>query len=49
MTVWRVRWEPFQDEGLTQLLDEGWEPFAVTKDSRHEIQIWLRKLVELDD
>ena len=47
MTVWRVRWEPFQEKGLTQLLDEGWEPFAVT--GGIIAVIWLRKRVELDD
>ena len=47
--VWRVRAVFFADEELIKLLDQGWEPFAVTRTPYGEGRVWLRKLVELDD
>ena len=56
MTVWRIVSVPYNPDEVTHihgrledLMNQGWEPFAVTKDSRHKVEIWLRKLVELDD
>ena len=49
MTVWRVRAVFYADKDLETLLNEGWEPFAVTRTAYGEGKIWLRKLVELDD
>ena len=49
MTVWRVQLVAFGFKPLEDWLNEGWEPFAVTRDLRGDNIIWLRKLVELDD
>ena len=49
MTVWRVLAVFFADKELEDLLNKGWEPFAVTRTPYGEGRVWLRKLVELDD
>ena len=49
MMVWRVKLMPFVYKPLEDWLNDGWEPFAVTRNQPGEDIIWLRKLVELDD
>ena len=49
MMVWRVQLVGFAYGPLESWLNDGWEPFAVTRNSLGVDIIWLRKLVELDD
>ena len=38
---------PWKKGNLEKHLKDGWEPFAVTKNSMGEYTVWLRKQVEV--
>ncbi len=52
-TVWQMKRAALAGDPGTRMLDtylsEGWEPFAVTRDSQGEEHIHLRKQVRMKD
>jgi len=43
MITWEITNARFGEERLLELLEKGWEPFAVTADMIKGLVIWLRK------